>query len=169
MKILSKEWIDYFVEIADVVRTKSKDKHTKVGAIIVGEDNEIVSTGYNSFPRGLNDNLSERFERPEKYYWMSHAEENAIVNAARIGVSTKNCKMFIVGGFPCTSCARKIINAGIKEIYVPSPSKDELKNKQKWDEETSRSLQMFKENLLNLISIFLGLITMRVILQILEI
>ena len=43
--------------------------------VIVGKNKEIVSTGYNSFPRGINDNLKERQERPEKYYWFEHLNE----------------------------------------------------------------------------------------------
>jgi len=81
------EWDDYFLNIAENVKLKSKDKRTQIGAVIVGKGNEIVSTGYNSFPRNINDSIEERQVRPEKYYWFEHAERNAIYNAARIGVS----------------------------------------------------------------------------------
>ena len=53
-------WTDYFYNIAQQVKEKSKDERTKVGAVIVGKDKEIVSTGYNSFPRGIVDNKPER-------------------------------------------------------------------------------------------------------------
>ena len=99
-------WVDYFYKIAEQVKEKSKDKKTKIGAVIVGKDNEIVSTGYNSFPRGIDDNVAERQERPEKYFWFEHAERNAIYNAARIGVSTKGCTMFLTCDIPCADCAR---------------------------------------------------------------
>jgi deoxycytidylate deaminase len=62
-------WKEYFRNIAHQVKLKSKDEKTQIGAVIVGEDNEIVSTGYNSFPRGISDDISERQERPEKYFW----------------------------------------------------------------------------------------------------
>ena len=48
------KWDQYFLNIAEQVKEKSKDQRTKIGAVIVGKDNEIVSTGYNSFPRGIN-------------------------------------------------------------------------------------------------------------------
>jgi len=51
------EWDRYFLNIAEQVKEKSKDKRTHIGAVIVGKDNEIVSTGYNSFPRCINDNI----------------------------------------------------------------------------------------------------------------
>ena len=109
-------WTDYFYNIAQQVKEKSKDEWTKVGAVIVGKDKEIVSTGYNSFPRGIVDNKPERQERPEKYFWFEHAERNAIYNAARIGVSTKGCTMYLTCGIPCADCARGIINLSLIHI-----------------------------------------------------
>jgi dCMP deaminase len=142
-------WVDYFRNIAEVVKLKSKDVNTQIGAIIVGKDNEIVSTGYNSFPRGINDEVLERQERPEKYYWMEHAERNAIINAARIGVSTKGTTMYLTCGMPCCDCTRAIVNAGISTVYMHNDgtgAKGEL-----WDEHAIRSRVMFKEAGVNVI------------------
>lgn len=134
-------WNQYFRGIAEMIKEKSKDKYTKIGAVIVGKDNEIVSTGYNSFPRGIDDSQSSRQERPEKYYWFEHAERNAIYNAARIGVSTKGCRMYLTCGVPCADCARGIINSGIVEIFVQRNDKLSAK----WEESANRSLEMFDE------------------------
>ena len=135
-------WIDYFLNIAESVKLKSKDRRTQIGAVIVGEDKEIVSTGFNSFPRGINDDVEERQVRPEKYYWMEHAERNALYNAARIGVSTKNTTMYLTCGVPCTDCAKGIISSGVKAIYCKT--EDTTKNREHWDEHAKRSLQMFQ-------------------------
>lgn len=89
---MSMQWREYFIQLAEVVKLKSKDEHTQIGVVIVGSGNEIISTGYNSFARGVKDNVNKRQQRPEKYYWFAHAERNAIYNAARIGVSTKGCR-----------------------------------------------------------------------------
>ena len=110
-------WVEYFRNLAHQVKLKSKDDRTQIGAIIVGKDKEIVSTGYNSFPRGIDDTHKSRQERPEKYFWFEHGERNAIYNAARIGVSTKGCTMYLSCGVPCSDCARGIINAGIVRIF----------------------------------------------------
>ena len=67
-------WTNYFLNIAEAVKEKSKDQRTKIGAVIVGKDNEIVSTGYNSFPRGIDDDVEERQQRPEKYFWFAIAQ-----------------------------------------------------------------------------------------------
>ena len=136
------DWIEYFYNIAEEVKKKSKDKNTQIGAVIVGKDKEIVSTGYNSFPRGIDDEKDERQEKPEKYFWFEHAERNAIYNAARIGVSTKDCSMYLTCGIPCADCARGIINAGISRIYVMEGGGT---HSQKWLESGERSRQMFKE------------------------
>lgn len=136
-------WKEYFRNIAHQVKLKSKDEKTQIGAVIVGADNEIVSTGYNSFPRGIDDSVAERQERPEKYYWFEHAERNAIYNAARIGAITKGCTIYLTCGTPCCDCARGIINAGILKVYL-EPGKVGAKSPH-WDEHSIRSLQMFDE------------------------
>ena len=143
INIYDMNWDEYFYKIAHQIKEKSKDKNTKIGAVIVGQDKEIVSTGYNSFPRGINDEKKERQEKPEKYFWFEHAERNAIYNAARIGVSTKGCTMYLTCDIPCADCARGIINAGIIKIFV---SKGAGAKSKKWDESASRSMQMFKES-----------------------
>ena len=136
------KWDEYFINIAEQVKLKSKDKRTQIGVVIVGKDNEIVSTGYNSFPRGIVDDSDERQERPEKYFWFEHAERNAIYNAARIGVSTLGTTMYMTCGMSCSDCARAIINSGISKIVL---RKGKGAKGDKWNESSIRSIQMFKE------------------------
>ena len=137
------DWKEYFLGIAEQVKLKSKDKFTQIGAVIVGEDNEVLSTGYNSFPRGMDDSLKERQERPEKYFWFEHAERNAIYNAARVGIPLKNSKIYLTSGLPCMDCARGIVNSGIKEVYCKEICT--TKNKEKWDESQKKSYQLLSE------------------------
>lgn len=136
-------WNEYFRQITHTVKLKSKDINTQIGAVIVGKDNEIVSTGYNSFPRGINDDLPERQERPEKYYYFEHAERNAIFNAARIGVSTRDCSIYLTCGIPCADCARGIINAGIRRVVCDRRGEAQG---ERWEESIRRSLVMFIES-----------------------
>lgn len=137
-------WPEYFLGIANQVKLKSKDKNTNIGAVIVGTDNQIVSTGYNSFPRGINDDVPERQSREngEKYFWFEHAERNAIYNAALHGSSTKGCTMYLTCWIPCSDCARAIIQAGITTVYCTN---DMAAQRQKWSKSGERSLQMFNE------------------------
>ena len=135
-------WDEYIINIAEQVKLKSKDINTQIGVVVVGKDNEIVSTGYNSFPRGINDDIDERQERPEKYFWFEHAERNAIYNAARIGVSTLGTTMYMTCGMSCLDCARAIINSGISKIVL---RKGKGAKGDKWNDSSIRSIQMFKE------------------------
>jgi len=139
------DWTEYFLNIAEQVKLKSKDQSTKIGAVIVGSDNEIVSTGYNSFPRGIDDNIDERQQRPEKYYFFEHAERNAVYNAARIGVSTKGCKMYMSCGMPCADCARAIIQAGIIEIWCKKGDPIPDRHDEFWENHKIRTIKMFEE------------------------
>lgn len=136
-------WTEYFLGIAEQIKLKSKDESTQIGAVVVGEGRNILSTGYNSFPRGLDDSLQERQERPEKYFWIEHAERNAIYNAALEGVSLKNSTIYLTSGLPCMDCARGIVNSGIKIVWCKRVCT--TKNKEKWEESQSKSLQLLKE------------------------
>jgi dCMP deaminase len=88
-----------------------------MGAVIVGENNSIRSTGLNGFPRGIDDYNLARQERPEKYFWMEHAERNAIYNAAEAGISTRNTRIYVTC-HPCAECMRAIIQSGIKKVII---------------------------------------------------
>lgn len=136
-------WKEYFLGIAEQVKLKSKDRNTQIGAVIVGEDNEILSTGYNSFPRGLDDELNERQERPEKYFWFEHAERNAIYNAARVGTPLKNSTIYLTSGLPCMDCARGIVNSGIKKVYCKQVCT--TNNKEMWEDQQKRSMILLNE------------------------
>lgn len=135
-------WDQYFYGFAKHAATRSKDLSTHIGAVIVDEYHGLVSSGYNSFPAGLRDNLPERQERPEKYFWFEHAERNAILTAARRGVRLDKCTMYLNCFVPCTDCARSIIQAGIREVVLGTSHQS---TKKKWLEAADRSLVMFDE------------------------
>ena len=112
-------WDDYYLGICKVVARRSKDPNTKIGCVIVGPAHEIRTTGYNSFPRGIRDDVPERSQRPTKYLWIEHAERNAICNAARCGTALEHCTIY-VEIMPCMDCARAIVQAGIREVVISS-------------------------------------------------
>lgn len=136
-------WDRYFMNLVDVVSTRSKDRSTKVGAVFVGPDNEIRSTGYNSFPRGLRDNVEARHERPEKYLWTEHAERNAIYNAARMGTCLKGCRVYIPFA-PCMDCARGIVQVGCTEV-IAGVIDENSPLYQRWQEDFKRVGPLFDE------------------------
>lgn len=118
-------WDRHFLRVALDNAAMSKDPRTQVGSVIVGPDREIRSAGFNGFPRGIADTFERLYDRDVKMKLVVHAEMNAILNAARIGISTKGCSLYLAatddtglvwGGPPCTRCVVEIIQSGISEI-----------------------------------------------------
>ena len=129
-----------FIGLAQHISTWSKDPSTKVGCVVVGEDREIRSTGFNGFPRGINDDEERLTDREKKYPLICHAEENAIMHAARIGVSLKDSTAYVTWP-PCSRCARSLIQAGIREIVYPETGKIP----ERWIEDFTISDSMLNE------------------------
>lgn len=136
-------WDQYFMSLVYFVAMKSKDASSKAGAIIVGPDKEIRSTGFNGFPRGVNDDVIERHDRPAKYMYFEHAERNAIFNAARMGIETKGCVLY-TNGTPCADCARAMIQSGIIKVVV-SAIWEGSDDRTKWVESGKYSREMLNE------------------------
>jgi dCMP deaminase len=129
-----------FIGLAQHISTWSKDPSTKVGCVVVGEDREIRSTGFNGFPRGIDDDEDRLMDREKKYPLICHAEENAIMHAARIGVSLKDSTAYVTWP-PCSRCARSLIQAGIREIVYPETGKIP----ERWIEDFTISDSMLNE------------------------
>ena len=136
-------WDCYFMTMAYLVATKSKDPSTKVGAVIVRPDKEIRSTGYNGLPRNFKD-TAERYTRPLKYKLVNHAEENAILHCSRIGVASKGCTIY-VPWIPCSLCAKSIIQAGIVEVVYHREWPGNSCKNTIWAESIAISNEMFAE------------------------
>ena len=126
-----------FLRLAQVVASKSKDPR-KVGAIIVTENNRVVSQGYNGFPQGVRDSLYDLFNKEINYTRVIHAEVNAILFAEG---RTKGCTLYNYALLPCARCTTQIIQSGIKRIVFPEQS---VVNP-RWYVSYKESMRMFKE------------------------
>ena len=113
------EWHMYFMNMLPAIASRSKDPDTQIGCLIVGTDKGIRTSGYNSFPRGIRDDVPERFIRPVKYRWMHHAERSAMDAAARTGVALLGSTMYI-SRIPCINCEPGVVNVGIREVIYDS-------------------------------------------------
>lgn len=127
-------WDEYFMGITEMVSSRSTCLRRKVGAIIVKEK-RILTTGYNGPPQGvkhcdelggcLRDKLKipsgERMELSRAV----HAEQNAIIQAAKYGIDINGGTMYVTN-HPCFICAKMIINAGIKKIIYKEGYPDEF-------------------------------------------
>lgn len=126
-------WNEYFMKIAFLVSARSTCLRRKVGAIII-KNNQIIATGYNGAPKGVTHCekvgcLREKMDIPagEKHELCRgvHAEQNAIIQAAVNGTSVKNSMMYCTHQ-PCSICAKMIINAEIKTVYIGESYPDKL-------------------------------------------
>lgn len=116
-------WDEYFMGIAVMTSTRSKDPHNAIGACIISNDKKILSTGYNGLPKGMNDDEFDWLSTGEKTgikkyiknNYVVHAEINAILNHPGHMSDLKGSTLYVTW-FPCHECAAKIVQAGIKKV-----------------------------------------------------
>lgn len=132
-------WDEYFLRIAAVAASKSKDPSTQVGAVIVRPDNTQVSAGYNGFPRGVADTPERLNDRNIKYSLVIHAEMNAILTARE---SLNGCTLYTVPFMPCDRCFVHVIQAGIKRVVYTRATDDQ---NIRWGEAFARVLALATE------------------------
>jgi dCMP deaminase len=129
-------WDRRYIDMAELVASWSKDPSTKCGAVIVNEDNEIVSIGFNGFPKGVADLQSRLYNRDLKYAITIHAERNAILFAKQ---SLKNCTLYTFPMQCCSECAAMAIQSGIKRHVSLSYQPE------RWQKSFELAKEMFKE------------------------
>lgn len=126
-------WDEYFMTLANQVASRTTCMRRGVGAVIV-KDRRILATGYNGVPSGLRHCAETGCLRQElgipsgqrhEICRGLHAEQNAIIQAARYGINIEGASIYI-NTQPCVVCAKMLINAGIKEIIYQNPYPDEL-------------------------------------------
>lgn len=110
-------WHTYFLKQAFLAAERSHDEQTQAGCVLVDPKHHIVlSTGYNGFMSNIIDTVLPT-TRPGKYLWMIHAERNAILNAAKIGIRLNGSVAYLTHG-PCLDCMQSLWQVGIKTAYV---------------------------------------------------
>ncbi len=133
-------WDEYFSRLARMVASRSTCLRRNVGALLVREE-RIIATGYNGAPQGIPHCLDvgclrQKQEIPSGHRYELcrgvHAEQNAIINAARYGVSTLGSVLYCTHQ-PCMLCARMLVNAGVISVVHQG------------DFEDDRALGIFKE------------------------
>ena len=137
---MSEKWDKRFLDLAAHISTWSKDPSTKVGCVVVGEDREIRSTGFNGFPRGIKDDEERLSDREKKYPLICHAEENAIMHAARTGISLKGNTAYVTWP-PCSRCTRSLIQAGVSEVVYPA----DINIPDRWQDDFATASAMMEE------------------------
>jgi len=139
-------WEDVYFEMITALRQKSKDPSSKFAALIAKRDHTIVSMGFNGFPRGIADTEERLNNRDLKYKFVVHAEQNAILNSAKVGVPLDDCVLF-VDAWPCSNCAKSIIQTGISRVVLNGDSStfNDEGFLDRWKEEIALAKGMFNE------------------------
>lgn len=117
---MTTDWDSRFVELAFLFGSWSKDPERKVGAVIVSKDRRSIASGYNGFPRGIEDRPDRLSEGSSKLILTLHAELNAILNAT---FPLKGTSLYVTRP-PCHECAKAIIQVGIARVVRPAYAND---------------------------------------------
>lgn len=134
MQLQRPNWDSYFMEITHIIAKRSNCLRRHVGAILV-KDHRIITTGYNGAPAGLKhcdelggcmrEKLGFKSGEGHEHCRSLHAEQNAVIQAAIIGVSIQGATLYCTT-FPCSLCARILIGAGISRIVYTGDYPDSL-------------------------------------------
>ena len=130
------KWDRRYLGMAEYIACWSKDPSTRVGAVVVDPNNQIVSLGYNGLPRGVQDSPERLHNRELKYKLIVHAEINALAFAER---SVRGCTLYTFPFMPCVRCAGEVIQRGIVRVVAPKVDND------RWAEDFRLTQQMFME------------------------
>ena len=133
-------WHERYLRLADQVASWSKDPSSQIGAVAVGEKGQVLSQGFNGFPRGIEDSKARLKDREQKYKYIVHGEMNCIYNATYNGVSLDGSTMYISGLPMCSECAKGIIQVGVRHVVMWDKDYPE-----KWIESFYNSKEMLKE------------------------
>jgi dCMP deaminase len=144
---MANKWEVRYMELAKSVSLWSKDPGSKIGAVIVGTDGQILSTGYNGFPRKLLDNSDRLNDRETKLKYTIHAEMNCIYNASLSGISLRDSILYVYGLPICSECAKGVIQSGITSIVI---SKSSINKSEFWMNSWALSKQFFEEANINI-------------------
>tara|TARA_R100001463_G_scaffold66717_2_gene120339 strand:- start:280 stop:735 length:456 start_codon:yes stop_codon:yes gene_type:complete len=137
---LSAKWDKRYLGLAEEIASWSKDPSTQIGAVAIGTKGQVLSQGYNGFPRGIDDTYQRLNIRDVKYQYVVHAEMNCIYNATYNGVSLQGATIYIHGLPVCHECAKGLIQAGIKRVVYQA---DEIP--EKWEESNQLTIELFSE------------------------
>lgn len=134
------KWDKRYLKLAQEVSTWSKDPSRKIGAVAVGHKGQVLSQGFNGFPRGINDSRDRLENRETKYKFVVHAEMNVIYNACYNGVSLDGATLYVTGLPVCSNCSLGVVQVGIRRVVMP---KQEIP--ESWNDSWKLSRRVFYE------------------------
>lgn len=149
MSNYSDSWNLKYIELAKKFASWSKDPSVKVGAVAIGSKGQVLSQGYNGFPKQFDDSLDIYKTSELKKKYIIHAEMNCIYHATLNGISLESSTLFVYGLEVCHECAKGIIQVGIKEVVTYSPNAP----KDKWLKSFKISEELLAKSNINYIKL----------------
>jgi len=134
------KWSQRYLNLAKEISTWSKDPSKKIGAVAVGSKGQVLSQGFNGFPRGIRDHDNRLNVREEKYKFVVHGEMNCIYNACNNGTSLDGATLYVYGLPVCSECAKGVIQVGINKVIMQYAD-----SVPQWEESYKTTKLMFKE------------------------
>jgi len=134
------KWDKRYLKLAQEVSTWSKDPSRRIGAVAVGHKGQVLSQGFNGFPRGINDSRDRLEDRETKYKFVVHAEMNVIYNACYNGVSLDGATLYVTGLPVCSNCSLGVVQVGIRRVVMPDQEIPES-----WNDSWKLSRRVFYE------------------------
>jgi dCMP deaminase len=138
--LIMTDWDARYLDLAENVSSWSKDPSRKIGAVAVGSKGQILSQGYNGFPRGIDDSIERYNDKETKYRYVVHAEMNVVYNATYNGISLDGATLYVTGLPVCSECAKGIIQTGVKRVVMRATDVPE-----KWFVSFATTAKMFNE------------------------
>jgi dCMP deaminase len=138
--LIMTDWDARYLDLAENVSSWSKDPSRKIGAVAVGSKGQILSQGYNGFPRGIDDSVERYNDKETKYRYVVHAEMNVVYNATYNGISLDGATLYVTGLPVCSECAKGIIQTGVKRVVMRATDVPE-----KWFVSFATTAKMFNE------------------------
>lgn len=138
---MSNKWDFRYLSLAKEISKWSKDPSSKIGAVAVGDQGQVLAQGYNGFPRGISDTLPRLTDRETKLKYVVHAEQNVIYNATYNGVSLKGATLYVTGLPTCSDCAKGVIQVGISRVVMPI----QQNTRTHWEDSWKLTQSMFTE------------------------
>lgn len=139
------KWHKRFLDLCAAVSGWSKDRSTQTGCVII-KNRKIISTGYNGFTPGIDDDNDNYHQRPQKYLYTEHCDRNAIYAAAREGIKLAGSTMYLTGP-PCADCSRGIVMSGIVKVIWPFDNTFEKPGEvfERWKDNNKASFEILEK------------------------
>lgn len=141
------KWFERFMSMADLICKWSKDPSSQVAAVAINQKRQLLSMGYNGFPRRIKDDESRYAVREVKYKYVLHAEQNLISNAVSNGISLDHSVVLVSGIPPCERCALELIQADISTVVVKGSdiTKLQIEKRDTWIDGFRLACELFEE------------------------